>query len=229
MRARVLGALLCVCLSLGALLCALFYVGTSEDIMFSLFCSHVRPAVTGVEGHEAYLTLSERLCGYLKGDIDSSQCVVTRFEKPQNAFSEKELSHLSDVRALFALCKWVYRALLAAALACALALVLTKAPPYDAAKGYLRALIVLLALCAALILWAAVDFDGLFTLMHRVLFTNNLWLLDARTDLLVQLMPLPFFIDSSKQILLRALPALLPLPFAALARVRHAKRKAEPV
>ena len=48
---------------------------------------------------------------------------------------------------------------------------------------------------AVLVLLACIDFDSLFILFHKVAFTNDLWLLDPRTDLLIRLMPIEFFIS----------------------------------
>lgn len=47
---------------------------------------------------------------------------------------------------------------------------------------------------AALMVWGAVDFDSLFILFHRLAFTNDLWLLNPETDLLIRLMPTDFFV-----------------------------------
>ena len=48
---------------------------------------------------------------------------------------------------------------------------------------------------AGLILWAVIDFDGLFVTFHRLAFRNDYWLLNPRTDLLIRLMPQEMFID----------------------------------
>ncbi len=45
-----------------------------------------------------------------------------------------------------------------------------------------------------LLTWAAVNFDGFFITFHRLAFSNDGWLLDPRTDLLIRLMPTGFFI-----------------------------------
>lgn len=47
-----------------------------------------------------------------------------------------------------------------------------------------------------------IDFDWAFRKFHEIFFTNDLWLLDPRTDRLIQLMPLKFFIDFTAQWLL---------------------------
>ena len=62
--------------------------------------------------------------------------------------------------------------------------------------------------------WAAVDFSSAFTFFHEVLFTNDLWLLDAQTDLLVRLLPEQFFIDIAGVIAVRALAYMLAVPLA---------------
>lgn len=45
----------------------------------------------------------------------------------------------------------------------------------------------------ALGFYALVDFNGFWTAFHQVLFTNDLWLLDPRTDRMILMFPEPFF------------------------------------
>ena len=53
-----------------------------------------------------------------------------------------------------------------------------------------------------LLIWGLIDFDGLFTAFHRIAFTNDGWLLDPRTDLLIRLMPTELFVRLAVRILL---------------------------
>ena len=46
-----------------------------------------------------------------------------------------------------------------------------------------------------IVVLAAIDFNSLFILFHKVAFTNDLWLLNPQTDLLIRLMPIEFFIS----------------------------------
>lgn len=50
-----------------------------------------------------------------------------------------------------------------------------------------------------------IDFDWAFRRFHEIFFTNDLWLLDPRTDRLIQLMPLDFFIQFTARWLVTAL------------------------
>ena len=58
-----------------------------------------------------------------------------------------------------------------------------------------RTVYVLLALLALVAVAAVKAFDSLFILFHEIAFTNDLWLLNPRTDMLIRLMPLEFFIS----------------------------------
>jgi integral membrane protein (TIGR01906 family) len=41
------------------------------------------------------------------------------------------------------------------------------------------------------------DFDRAFTVFHMLFFPNDLWILDPSVDLLINMVPLGFFIDIS--------------------------------
>ena len=58
-----------------------------------------------------------------------------------------------------------------------------------------RTLLCILAIVTSIIIAACIDFDSLFILFHKVAFTNDLWLLDPSTDLLIRLMPIEFFVS----------------------------------
>ena len=59
----------------------------------------------------------------------------------------------------------------------------------------------------AMATYIALDFEGAFIAMHRLLFTNDLWLLDPRTDLLICLMPEEMFISLAVRLGLYVIPA----------------------
>lgn len=54
-----------------------------------------------------------------------------------------------------------------------------------------------------------IDFDWAFRRFHEIFCTNDLWLLDPRTDRLIQLMPLQFFINFTKDWLSRVAIVLI--------------------
>ena len=52
-----------------------------------------------------------------------------------------------------------------------------------------------LALLAFVAVCAAVDFDGVFRRFHGLLFSNDLWLLNPETDLMIRMLPEQFFMS----------------------------------
>ena len=69
-------------------------------------------------------------------------------------------------------------------------------------RVFLQTLLGAVAVIAAFVIWGLIDFDSLFYVFHLVAFRNDLWLLDPQTDLLIQLMPTPFFVDYARTILI---------------------------
>ena len=60
--------------------------------------------------------------------------------------------------------------------------------------------------------WAAIDFNSAFNFFHRILFTNDLWLLNPETDLLIRICPSSMFESMGLRIALRAAVILLGVP-----------------
>ena len=55
----------------------------------------------------------------------------------------------------------------------------------------------ILALLAGII---STDFSKYFIIFHKIFFTNDLWILDPATDLLINIVPEPFFVDTAVRI-----------------------------
>ena len=87
--------------------------------------------------------------------------------------------------------------------------------------GYMDANVILLAFAAAIGVFVLVDFDTFWTNFHHIFFTNDLWLLDPRTDVLINMVPGQFFFDLVFGIACSFLAvALLLYAAAAIARKR---------
>ena len=131
------------------------------------------------------------------------------------AFNEKELAHMADCFGLFALLRRVRSRLIP------WAVLLTVGGAWllqDRKRARLCAWLsplILLVPLGAFALWAAADFDGAFTFFHRVLFTNDMWLLDWRTDLLIRICPESMFAAMGLRIALYSLAGMLAAPLLA--------------
>jgi integral membrane protein (TIGR01906 family) len=165
-----------------------------------MFHRHADPAITGVDV-QVYPALAEKITAYLTGGADSFQKTLSVNCQMRDAFSEKELAHMQDVRILFTLCRTVFLICsLAAVLFLAMSLTRFRSLLALLARSFVRVSLFIAVLGAALAVWAAVDFHSLFTLFHHMFFTNDLWLLNPKQDLLLQLMPTSFFMEYAARI-----------------------------
>lgn len=198
--ARILGILLAVAAALFLLTALLTAAGTSASLMCSLMEKHAPAETTGLPASE-YSGMAEMITGYLAGNADAFQYTFIDDEGVERlCFRENEQRHMADVRQLFMLGRLVLM------IAAVLLIVMVALPAlgvgawmlHDCKRqmvsGFLAGIGGILLLAAALIIWGAVDFDSLFVLFHRLSFSNELWLLNPQTDLLIRLMPIDFFV-----------------------------------
>ena len=188
------------------------------------------PASAGLpEG--AYAGVSEMLTGYLTDRVPVFQYALEREGVEIPCFGANEAAHMADVRGLIRLDTAVCLAcLLLTAGAAAAAAVRNRGRGLAAWDGFFRggrrALLALGILAAGIGIWAAADFEGLFITFHRVAFTNDLWLMDPRTDLLIRLMPETLFVHLGLRGLLWAAVWTLGSAAAVLLPGRRAARAA---
>ncbi len=79
---------------------------------------------------------------------------------------------------------------------------------------YRIALLLILLPLGAFAVWAAVDFSSAFTAFHEALFTNDLWLLDYDTDLMIRMLPQGFFEDIALRIVVQLVIFLILIDLA---------------
>ncbi len=198
---------------LAALLCSVAAAGvTNGNLMLQGFSQYSRTAHLNVSPAR-YGEYAREIARYLAGKADAVRVNDPDSGETKPAFSERENAHLTDVRGVVTalkLIRWIGGGLTLAALA----LLYTRYRADRAAflagtlRGFAGAAIFLLTLAAALAIWGAVNFDGLFVTFHKVVFANDLWLLNPQTDLLMALMPLPFFSWYAGEMLKSLLPIL---------------------
>ena len=102
---------------------------------------------------------------------------------------------MADCRDLIRLDRTVMLVSGGALLILAGAWILTRRLTGDWCRGILRGLRAVAAAAMVLAVWAVADFNGFFITFHRVAFTNDGWLLNPGTDMLIRLMPEEFFIS----------------------------------
>ena len=167
-------------------LTAIHAVGTDDGLYYS---EQMKAGILPEAGiAEADLrALDQQLADYLRGH----ETALT----PGDPFNEREMAHMKDCFDLFDLLRKVRSRLIpwAVLLIVGGAYVLRDRRRIRLC-AWLSPLILILPL-GAFAIYAVADFDAAFTLFHKALFTNDLWLLDPATDLLIRICPASMFMD----------------------------------
>ncbi len=173
-----------VALMLILILTAVHGVGTDDALYFKLQARYgVLPAAGITEGE--LRDIDHRLADYLRGNVGPLS--------EAGVFNDREMAHMADCLRLFALLRKVCSRLVPWAVLLIVGGAYLLQNRRRARRCAWLAPLILLIPLGALAVWACVDFDGAFTFLHRVLFTNDLWLLDERTDLLIRICPEEMF------------------------------------
>ena len=197
---RLSGFLLVWAVILFALAAAVYGTAGDGDLLAREMRRHAPPETTGLPETE-YTGVGRMTAGYLTGREETFQYVFSDAEGRRFVcFQPHEAAHMADCRGLIGLAgrlRWITGT--AALLLTAAGIFLRRRGPF--AGGILAGLCGAAAVFTGITVWALADFDGLFVTFHRLAFTNDGWLLDPRTDLLIRLMPVNFFITLGTRIL----------------------------
>lgn len=122
---------------------------------------------------------------------------IDLFGRP--AYSAREISHMQDVKGLVRAMhkmQWLFGIVLA--LSAVLAIVLGKSRrSVSVNHAFLRGGITTVVLVLAVCLVGIIAFPWLFTLFHKISFSNDFWLLDPSKHLLVQMFPQRFWFEAT--------------------------------
>ncbi len=171
--------------------------------------------------HETMRDLDMLLAEYLAGDADA-------LDKTE-MFNADEKAHMEDVYALFTLARGVRNAAFVLGVLI-LAAVYYRRATYTQLQlrlGIIGGVALFLLPFAALGVWAALDFDGAFTAMHRALFSNDLWLMNPSTDLMIRMLPERFFVSMGGTLAARSGIAALAAPLVIFMGTLDWKRLGE--
>lgn len=197
-----------IALMLILMLTALHAVGTDGGLYYA---EQMRAGVLPKAGicDAALRALDGSMARYLAGD---AAALV-----PGNPFNDREMAHMADCFKLFELLRAVRRRLIPWAVLLITGgawLLQDRRRARRCAQLSPLILIIPLGLFA---LFAALHFDRAFTLFHKMLFRNDLWLLDPRTDLLIRICPESMFMHMGLRIGVYSLAAILAVSALATA------------
>lgn len=207
-----LACLMIVLAALGALLGAVH--GLATDAFF--YGGMSRMAVAQSLGAQHANDVSSQITAYIGMD-DAQQDVFAKDmvsfmkketdELPQ-VLGDKERQHMRDVRTLVALAQTVSKGLMTIAAGLAVVIAWTGAQGKHRGMpfGTLIGVLVIATIGAvAYFLLQTQGFEALFVRFHEIAFTNELWLMNPETDILIRMMPQTLFEQAGKEVLRRAL------------------------
>lgn len=147
------------------------------------------------------LGVTDEMMAYLRGDRESLQVDTVVAGQLRGFFSTREIAHMADVKNLFLGGMTIRRWAIAVCAVCFCWMLLrrrlTRLP--KVLLWGISGILILCAVCGGIV---ATDFHKYFVIFHHIFFDNDLWLLDPKTDLLIRIVPQPFFMDTAFRILL---------------------------
>ncbi len=150
---------------------------------------------------EDLLDVTDEMMSYLRGGREDLHVPTIVNGQPREFFSEREIAHMEDVRGLFLGAIAIRRGCVLVILAVLALLFLTRADiRYILPRTVCAGTILFFALLAILAAIISSDFSRYFIVFHHIFFNNDLWMLDPSADLLINIVPEPFFMDTAARI-----------------------------
>lgn len=114
-------------------------------------------------------------------------------------FNEKEKTHLQDVKTIYTT---FFFLIIASSITFFILVLINRKNKKLLIRSLQYGSLISLIFLALLILGLLISFEQMFILIHKIFFTNDLWMLDPATDNLIKLLPLQIFYDLGKRFLL---------------------------
>ncbi|MGO1820069.1 MAG: TIGR01906 family membrane protein [Senegalia sp. (in: firmicutes)] len=153
---------------------------------------------TQIEKKDLIIVTKEML-DYMKGNRKNLIIEAKVNGEEEIVFGERERKHMVDVKNLFEK-GFMIRNLSLILFIISLFLII-KFYKKTLYKLLISASILPLIIMSIFGIAISIDFNKYFTIFHEILFTNDLWLLNPKTDILIQMLPLDFFYSISIRIL----------------------------
>lgn len=188
-----LGILAGICFCVSVLTGITHFLACNAPIMERIMREKAPAEVTLLPDQE-YSGMNRMITDFLAGREKDFQYTFTENGSEYVCFQKHEQVHMTDCRELIRLDGLVFL-LNMGTLAICLLTGLTGKEKDGFGRGFLIGTAVMAGLLIIGVIWAVCDFDRVFTLFHEIAFTNDLWLLNPKTDMLIRLMPETFFTE----------------------------------
>ena len=154
------------------------------------------------------LDVTDEMMAYLRGNREDLHVPTIVNGQPREFFNDREIAHMEDVQGLFIGGLWLRRIGILITL-CFASLAYFWGHKSSERTAALKRLIpkslcigtgAVFAVALVLIGIISTDFTKYFIVFHKIFFNNDLWVLDPRTDMLINIVPEGFFFDTAARI-----------------------------
>lgn len=151
--------------------------------------------------NEALFEATDALLDYLKGKRSDISCIQEVNGTRREVFDQREKDHMVDVLALYQNASKVCLTFIGVGLlSLGYLFYLVKSKKrelscvlWDVKDGFRQVVSAFLIVALGLVVYALVDFSRFWTTFHEIFFNNDLWLLDPRISIMINMFPEEFF------------------------------------
>ena len=192
------------------LISGVMYIGLNPEIYKQAQIEYEISEYAGLD-QQTLDDATRMLIDYMEGRRDDINMTGKVNNIDVQLFNSKEKMHMADVRILFNMGKTTLKVSLSVMILILLFLMTWNYK--DFANYFFRACMISLGviLCFIVVVSsiAVMNFTLFWELFHKVLFTNDLYLLNPASDLLIRIMPERFFISLSLKVIYRFMSSYL--------------------
>ena len=150
--------------------------------------------------------VSDQIKGYFKDDQEKLEILLQQPGRQVfSLFNQKEIDHMIDVKNLIQATLLFERIGLVLLLVFFIFFLFREGSNifYENFKRIILGSFLIWSILLFLIIFGMiVDFNYTFTLFHKIMFTNDLWILDPNADFLIMIFPQRFFLEISAAIII---------------------------
>jgi len=199
----IVALLLCVMFVLFSLVSSILFVSFDMNFYEDQFDLLDRPEEIGIS-EDDLLRVTSELLSYMAGEREALDSRAMIRGEERYVFNAREIAHMVDVKNLY-LFAFSMRNILVISMVVLLLVALwifKKTILKKLSLVFLVTSSVTFLLLGGIFLFATLDFWLFWDLFHRISFDNYLWLLDPRTDILIQMVPERFFFNTVMRIII---------------------------
>ena len=150
--------------------------------------------------------VSDQIKGYFKDDQEKLEILLQQPGRQVfSLFNQKEIDHMIDVKNLIQATLLFERIGLVLLLVFFIFFLFREGSKifYENFKRIILGSFLIWSILLFLIIFGMIiDFNYTFTLFHKIMFTNDLWILDPNSDFLIMIFPQRFFLEISAAIII---------------------------